>query len=99
MTQLLALEASSWQYLGVLGMGWSLAALVVLTVIRALVRGDLVPRKTLKDWQAAADTKDEQIADQAKQLAALTEVGPTVHQTMQALQDLASQTRQEGDEG
>lgn len=91
----LGMEVGGWQYVGILGSGWFLATVIALRTITALIRGELVPRKTLMDWKAAAEIKDEQLADQAKQLAALTEVGPTVHQTMKALQDLAGRTQED----
>lgn len=94
-----------WGAFSVATGGWLLFALVSFLVIRAMVRGSLVPRSTLEDsihetneWRAESrikDTqialKDEQLATKDKQLDHLAEVGETQKALLHALGKLAGQ--------
>ncbi|WKN47159.1 hypothetical protein [Nocardioides sp. Arc9.136] len=79
------------------GSGW---ALVVLFVT-AIMRGQLVPRRTHEDaihdrdeWRAESRLKDAQIVEKDKQLSHMGEVGRNVLAIMQAVR--ASVDSQQG---
>lgn len=72
-----------------IGAGW----LIVCIGIIALLRGNLVPRRTLDDaihdrdeWRAEGRIKDAQIAELHIQVGHLAEVGKTVEQLARGLQ-------------
>lgn len=72
-----------------LGLGW----LVSFVYTIALIRGQLLPRRTLDDqihdtneWRAESRIKDQQIAEKDEQLRELKKVGETVNAVMRAIQ-------------
>lgn len=72
-----------------LGLGW----LVAVAYTFALLRGQLVPRRTLDDqihdtneWRTESRIKDAQIAEKDAQLRELKTVGETVNRVMRAIQ-------------
>ena len=97
-----------WGSFSVAGGGWLMFALVSVLVIRAMVRGSLVPRSTLDDaihdrneWQAESrikDTqialKDEQLATKDRQLNHLAEVGETQKSLLHALGKLTGREQE-----
>lgn len=71
-----------------LGSGW--AVLVVMVIF--IMRGSLVPRRSLEDvihdrdeWRTESRIKDAQLAEKDEQLRHMGEVGRTVDQIMRSL--------------
>lgn len=76
-----------------LGSGW--AGLLVVVIF--IIRGALVPRRSLEDvihdrdeWRAESRIKDAQIAEKNEQLRHMGEVGRTVEAILGALQKNAT---------
>lgn len=81
-----------WGSFSVATGGWVLFAIVSMLLIRAMVRGTLVPRSALDDalhdrdeWRAESRIKDTQISIKDKQLDHLAEVGETQKSLLHAL--------------
>lgn len=76
-----------------LGSGWA----VLLVVVVFILRGSLVPRRSLDDvihdrdeWRAESRVKDAQLAEKDEQLRHMSEVGRTVEAVLGALKENAS---------
>lgn len=72
-----------------LGLGWAVAFVFTIAVLRGL----LVPRRTLDDqihetneWRTESRIKDQQIAEKDEQLRELSEVAALVNAVMRAIQ-------------
>lgn len=72
--------------------GWGSGWAVTLLFVVAILRGDLVPRRTHDDalhdrneWRGESRIKDQQIHVKDEQLRHLAEVGRTVESIMSAL--------------
>ena len=72
-----------------LGLGW----LVAVAFTFALLRGQLVPRRTLDDqihetneWRAESRIKDAQIAEKDRQLRTIDKLSELVSATMRSIQ-------------
>ncbi|WP_243061125.1 hypothetical protein [Nocardioides sp. SR21] len=79
-----------------LGSGWAVMVLMMVFIMR----GTLVPRRTLEDalhdrdeWRAESRIKDAQLAEKDEQLRHMGEVGRTVDQIMRALPGTASEAK------
>lgn len=90
--------AFPWQAFSVATGGWLLFAMLAVGVVRAMIKGKLVPRSSLDDalhdrdeWRAESRIKDSQIAMKDTQLNHLAEVGETQKSLLHALGRLTHQ--------
>lgn len=81
-----------WPVIGP-GTGWAAFLLLAFLVLRAIVKGDLIPRSThdekiheANEWRAESRIKDAQIAEKDRQLAHMGEVGRLMKAVLAAIQ-------------
>lgn len=72
-----------------LGTGWGAFLLLGFLVVRAVMKGQLVPRSTYDDmehdrseWRGESRIKDAQIAEKDRQLSHMKEIGELVAQAV-----------------
>lgn len=92
------MDSIPWEIVGPWS-GWAAFLSLAWFTVRGVQRGDLVPRKThereldrsehdANEWRTEGRIKDAQIAEQARQLSHMGEVGRTMEQVLGALQSL-----------
>lgn len=102
------MESLPWPAVGA-GAGWVAFFTLAFLVLRALVKGDLIPRSTHEremdakehdatEWRTEGRIKDQVIGVDLSQIKATTEeTGKTLHHFIAGMQEARKRPKQEGD--
>lgn len=86
------METLPWPaQIGVAAGGWTLGATVALWVIRAFIRGDLFPRRTVEELERRNERQEQLIGTQERTIQTLTESTALSNAVMENLNRAANE--------